>query len=215
MSVRILLADDHDLIRQALSCTLEQEFDFDVVGEASDGHCAVQQAAELQPDVVVMDIHMPVLNGIDATRMIRARCENTKVVALSMYRDQQHVTGMFRAGAHGYVLKQSALEELHTAIRTVLTGRSYVSPDIANLLLEDYMRHLDNDTAVHEEVLTEKERQVLQLISEGHSTREIAALLFVSVSTIETHRQRIMNKLHVSSVAQLTKSAIRLGLTEA
>jgi two-component system NarL family response regulator len=214
MSITVLLADDHHLMREALCGMLEQQFDFHVVAQAGDGRTAVTQCEELHPDIVVMDIHMPVLNGIDATRAIMASCPETKVVALSMYRDQDQVSEMFRAGAHGYVVKHAALDELHTAIRTVLLGRRYISPDVADIVIDDYVRYLEADHQRPVHSLTDKERQVLQLLSEGHSTREIAEQLFVSVSTIETHRQHIMSKLHVTSIAQLTKCAIRMGLTE-
>ena len=214
MGIDVIVADDHHLMRQALCGMLEQQFDFEIVGQVGDGRSAVNLCEELHPDVVVMDIHMPVLNGIDATKEIRASCPDTKVVALSMYRDQGFVSEMFRVGAHGYVIKHAAVDELHTAIRSVLVGRRYISPDVAGMVIDDYVRYLEADRQRPAHTLTDKERQVLQLIAEGYPTKEIAATLFVSISTVETHRQHIMSKLSAGSVAQLTKCAIRLGLTE-
>ncbi len=213
MSIRVLLADDHRLMREALRSILENEMHLSVVGLAGDGREAVEMTAELKPDVVIMDVHMPVLNGIDATREIALASTETRIIALSMYRDALYVSEMFRAGAHGYVIKHSAIDELDTAIKTVLTGHRYISKDIADVVIDDYVRHLEVDPPGPADNLTPKERQVLQLISEGHSTRDIAAMIFVSVSTVETHRKHLMAKLDAHSVADLTKHAIRMGLT--
>ena len=214
MSITILLADDHELMREGLRSVLEEDFHFSVVGQAGNGSDALSLAQRLQPDVVIIDVHMPVLNGIDATRELRRNCEHTKVIALSMERERQFVSDMFRAGAHAYVIKHSALDELESAVHTVLTGRRYLSSDITDVVIDDYIRHLDAVAPAADAILTPKERQVLQLISEGHTTREIADILFVSVSTIETHRNHLFSKLGVKSVADLTKIAIRMGLTE-
>jgi DNA-binding NarL/FixJ family response regulator len=170
-------------------------------------------AETLKPDLVIMDVHMPNLNGIDATREIKARFDTVRVVALSMHRGQQFVSDMFRAGADAYLLKHCVLNELETAIRTVLTGRKYLSTDLTNLVIDDYVRHLDADAIAHDEGLTARERQILQLVAEGQSTKDIASLLNLSVSTVETHRQHLLTKLRVHSVAELTKAAIRMGLT--
>lgn len=214
MGIRVLLADDHRLMREALRSILENELHMDVVALAGNGREAVELTAEHTPDVVVMDVHMPVLNGIDATREIAAASAETRIIALSMYHDRMYIAEMFRAGAHGYVIKHSAIDELDTAIKTVLTGRRYISGDVTDVVIEDYVRHLEYEPPTPADDLTAKERQVLQLISEGHSTKEIAGLMFVSVSTVETHRRHLMAKLDAHSVADLTKHAIRLGLTK-
>jgi len=214
MGIRVLLADDHRLMREALRSILENELHMDVVALAGNGREAVDMTAEHRPDVVVMDVHMPVLNGIDATREIAAASAETRIIALSMYHDRMYIAEMFRAGAHGYVIKHSAIDELDSAIKTVLTGRRYISGDVTDVVIEDYVRHLEYEPPTPADDLTAKERQVLQLISEGHSTKEIAGLMFVSVSTVETHRRHLMAKLDAHSVADLTKHAIRLGLTK-
>ncbi|MBN1448935.1 MAG: response regulator transcription factor [Bacteroidetes bacterium] len=214
MSIRVLLADDHRLMREALQSVLEKELHIKVVGLAGNGREAVDMTAELKPDVVVMDVHMPVLNGIDATREIAAASPETRIIALSMSNDSLYIAEMFRAGAHGYVIKHAAIHELENAIRTVVTGRRYVSGEVTDVVIDDYLRHLESDVHGPIDSLTPKERQVLQLISEGHSTKEIADLVCVSVSTVETHRRHLMNKLGAHSVADLTKHAIRMGLTQ-
>lgn len=213
MSTRILLADDHHLMREGLRSVLEQDLRMQVVGQAGNGMEAVEMARTLHPDIVIMDVHMPLLNGIEATREIKSLDGGTRVIALSMHREQQFVSDMFRAGADGYLLKHCVVDELDAAIQTVLTGRKYLSSDLTNLVIDDYVRHLDADAINHDEGLTAKERQVLQLIAEGNATKEIASLLHVSVSTVETHRQHLLAKLRVHSVAELTKAAIRMGLT--
>ncbi|MCZ7554929.1 MAG: response regulator transcription factor [Bacteroidia bacterium] len=213
MSTRILLADDHHLMREGLRSIIEQDLKMRVAGQAADGIEAVALAETLKPDLVIMDVHMPHLNGIDATREIKARDATIRIVALSMHREQQFVSDMFRAGADAYLLKHCVLDELETAIRTVLTGRKYLSADLTNLVIDDYVRHLDADAIAHDDGLTARERQILQLIAEGQSTKDIAVLLHLSVSTVETHRQHLLTKLHAHSIAELTKAAIRMGLT--
>ena len=213
MSTRILLADDHHLMREGLRSVIEQDLRMQVVGQAGNGMEAVEMARTLHPDIVIMDVHMPLLNGIEATREIRNREGSPRIIALSMHREQQFVSDMFRAGADGYLLKHCVVDELDAAIQTVLTGRKYLSTDLTNLVIDDYVRHLDADAINHDEGLTAKERQVLQLIAEGNATKEIASLLHISVSTVETHRQHLLAKLRVRSVAELTKAAIRMGLT--
>lgn len=184
-----------------------------MVGEAEDGRSAVSLAAELRPDVVVMDVGMPDLNGIDAARRVCADVPGVKVVALSMLSDGRFVRRMFQAGASAYLLKECAFDELKLAIDTVLRGKTYVSPGIGQVVIGDYVR--DDREAGSEafQSLTAREREVLQLLAEGGATKEIAAALFVSVKTIETHRQHVMQKLGTNSIADLTKFAIREGLT--
>lgn len=212
MPIKIILADDHRLMRKGLSTLLEQQGDIRVVGEADTGREAVQLAERYEPDVVVMDVSMPDLNGIDATRQISARAPRTRVIALSMHSDRQFVVEMFRAGAKGYMLKDSAFEELASAIRTVVHDQTYIAPKISGFSMEDVARR-DTGAPLIAPRLTDREREVLQLIAEGKGTKEIAAELFLSAKTVETHRQHLMDKLDMYTVAELTKYAIREGLT--
>ena len=211
---RILLADDHQIIRNGLDSLLTKSGAHEVIGEATDGRSAVRIASELQPELVIMDIGMPELNGIEATQQILKKHPRIKVIALSMHSDATYVGRMLRAGATGYLLKESAFEELNGAIEQVLGGGVYLSRGITDVVVEDYVHRLERETADERvSILTPKEREVLQLIAEGHSTKMIAATLHVSVKTIETHRQNIMNRLDIRSIALLTKFAIREGLT--
>ena len=210
---RVLLADDHRILRQGLRKLLEQENDIQVVGEAENGRLSVSLASELDPDVVIMDVAMPDLNGIDATRQITEAKAGTKVLALSMHSDGRYVTGMLQAGASGYILKDCAAEELTRAIRTVMADQLYVSPCVAGTIVKDYLRQLSGTHVDSDPTLTRREREVLQLIAEGASTSHIANELHLSVKTVETHRKHIMDKLGLRSVAELTKYAIREGLT--
>ena len=209
---RVLLADDHKILRQGLRTLLEQEKDIHVVGEADNGRTSVKLAGELAPDVVIMDVAMPDLNGIDATRRITESEPRTRVLALSMHSDGRYVKGMLQAGARGYILKDCAAEELTRAIRAVMADQVYVSPGVTGTIVNDYVRQLSTETD-EPATLTPREREVLQLLAEGGSTANIAAELHLSVKTIETHRKRIMDKLSLRSIAQLTKYAIREGIT--
>jgi DNA-binding NarL/FixJ family response regulator len=192
---------------------LKDRPDMEVIGEAENGREAVQLARELSPDLVIMDVTMPDLNGIDATRIITSDSKNIKVIALSMYSDKQFVQGMIHAGASGYLLKDCAFEELVNAIRAVIDGNTYLSPGIAGIVVQDYLNKLSNDASSASSVLTTREREVLQLIAEGKSAKVIASQLNVSVKTIETHRRQIMEKLGIFSIAGLTKYAMRERLT--
>lgn len=214
MSIRIILADDHRIMCEGLCHLLLKQQDFEVVAEAEDGTMAVRLTRQLSPDVVVMDVSMPNLNGIEATRQIIAKNSNVKVIALSMCSAKQFVVEMLKAGASGYMLKDCAFEELVYAIHTVLKGQIYLSPGITTFVIKDYLRFSKFDPSVFS-VLTDRERGVLQFIAEGKTTKEIAFFLNVSSKTIETHRQQIMNKLDIHSIAELTKYAIREGLTPA
>ena len=209
---RVLLADDHKILRQGLRTLLDQEPDIHVVGEADNGRSSIKLAGELEPDVIIMDIAMPDLNGIDATRRITEGDPHTRVLALSMHSDGRYVKGMLQAGARGYILKDCAAEELTHAIRTVMADQFYVSPGVAGTIVDDYVRQLST-TAEEPAILSCREREVLQLLAEGASTACIAAELHLSIKTIETHRKRIMDKLGLRSIAELTKYAIREGLT--
>ncbi len=213
MRFQILLADDHQILRQGLAALLTKESDMQVVGEASDGRTAVALAKQLKPQIVVMDVAMPDLNGIDATRQILAEMPQTKIIALSMHSDKRFVVGMLKAGAAGYLLKHCALEELVNAIRVVISNRTYLSPDIAGMVIEDFLLQSKTlDTSAFG-ILTLREREVLQLYAEGKITRQIAELLHLSIKTVESHRKQIMEKLGFQSFAELIKYAIREGLT--
>lgn len=211
MRTRILLADDHKIVREGLRGILEKELQADVVAQAENGRAAVALALEHRPDVVIMDITMPDLNGIEAAAQILAELPGTKIIALSMHSDKKYVSEMLRAGASGYLLKDCAVDELGLAIQVVVSGRIYVSPDVTGVVVSDYLEHVGQGKGTAK--LTMKEREVLQLIAEGHSTKEVASRLNVSVQTIDTHRQHIMEKLDLHSIAELTKYAIREGLT--
>jgi DNA-binding NarL/FixJ family response regulator len=213
MSIKILLADDHKIMRAGLRSLLEKEHDMKVVAEASQGRTAVRLAREHAPDVVIIDITMPDLNGVEASHQILAENPETKVVALSMHSDEQFVAGMLKAGASGYLLKDCAAEELCHAIRAVMAGETYLSPKIASIVVEDYRRDLSRAELTHPPELTSREREVLQLVAEGQTSKNIAERLHVSVKTVEAHRQQIMDKLNIRTVAGLTKYAIRKGIT--
>jgi len=213
MSIKVLLGDDHRIMRQGLRALLEKEPDIEVIGEAEDGYSTIELARKLKPQVVVMDITMPNLNGIEATRHIIKEVPGVKVLALSMHVDQRFVEEMLKAGATGYLPKDCASEELVCAIRTVLNNQTYLSPAIADIVRRDYVRQgTKADTSVFS-ILTLREREVLQLLAEGKTSKIIASHLDVSVKTIETHRQHIMEKLNFHSLAELTKYAVREGLT--
>jgi len=213
VTIKVLLADDHKIVRDGLRTLLEKNPDIVVAGEAEDGREALQMAKKLLPDVVVMDIAMPDLNGIEATRQILADRSDVRVVALSMHSDKRFVSEMLKAGASAYLLKDCAFEELITAIRTVMKGKIYLSPGIAGVVIGEYIKKdAKADSSVFS-LLSDREREVLQLMAEGKTTKEVASYLHVSVKTVETHRTNIMTKLDIHSIAELTKYAIREGLT--
>lgn len=214
MTRRVVLADDHEMMRAGLRSLLAKECELEVVGEASDGRQAVELVTQHAPDLAILDIGMPNLNGIEATRQIRATVPKTKVIALSMHASAQYVSRMLEAGASGYLLKDSAYEELLQAIKAVSSGNVYLGKGIAGVVVDDYVRRIGATPEVEAAKLTAREREIAQLIAEGRSTKEIAGQLHVSVKTVETHRQHIMEKLKIDNVAELTKYAIREGLTE-
>jgi len=213
MRIKILLVDDHELFRQGLRSLLDNHEDLEVVGEAKTGRAAFDMVCQLNPDIVIMDIAMPELNGIDAACQIRDRAPGTKVIALSMHSDKRFVTGMLQAGALGYLLKADAFEEVIQAAKTVMENRYYVSQKIADTIMGDYARQLSQSAQQGHTALSLREREVLQLYAEGHSTKDIADRLHVSVKTIDTHRAHIMEKLNIQTIAGLVKYAIREGLT--
>lgn len=213
MSLRIVLADDHKIMREGLRTLLEKQDDFEIIAEAGDGRTTVKLVDQHNPDLVVMDTVMPDLNGIEATRQIIAKNPKIKIIALSMHSDKQFVMQMLKAGASGYILKDCAFKELVYAIQSVVNGYIYLSPRINTMLLKERVFELAAANSSAFASLSNREREVLQMIAEGKSTKEIATALFVSVKTIETHRQQIMNKLNIHSIAGLTKYAIREGLT--
>ncbi len=212
-TIGVVVVDDHKILRDGLRTLINLQPDMLVIGEAADGQMAVQIALEMKPDVVVMDIGMPRLNGIQATRQIRTEIPSTRVVGLSMHADGQYVMEMLRAGATGYLLKDCAQEDLARAIRAVGANLTFFSPGIADTVVESYVRHLSPAQAPSPCLLTEREREVLRLLAEGRSTKDIAQVFGVCVKTIEAHRRRIKDKLELRSVAELTKYAIREGLT--
>lgn len=213
MSIRILLADDHKITRQGLRSLLEKQDDMEVVAEAENGRIAFRLVDELLPDVVIMDVTMPDLNGVEATHQIVTKYPDVKVIALSMHSDSLFVTEMLRSGAAGYLLKDCAFEELTRAIRAVMDDKTYLSPSISGVVVEDYLHRLSKSHFSRSEVLTDREREVLQLMAEGKSTKQIALKLHISVKTVETHRRQIMNKLDIHTIAELTKYAVRKGIT--
>jgi two-component system response regulator NreC len=212
-AIRIIVADDHQIVRQGLRLLLEAEPDMEVIGEANNGRRVLKLAQELLPDVIIMDLSMPELNGIEATRQILSEVPETKVVALSMHSDSLFVLNMIKAGASGYLLKDCALEELVKAIRTVVNQKTYLSPGISDIVIRDFVTGWQTTSSSAFSVLSAREREVLQLMAEGKTTNQIANGLCVSVKTVEAHRKQVMTKLGIHSVAELTKYAIRQGLT--
>ncbi len=213
MKVRLLLADDHRIMREGLKALLEKHSSMEVIAEAENGIQTLEIARREKPDVIIMDIAMPDINGIEATRQLKSEMTDIKIVALSMHSDRRFVTEILKAGASAYVLKQSAFEDLEKAIKTVMMNRTFLSADILETVVGDYVSQLSKSEYEAYRQLSNRERQVLQLIAEGNSTKEIAYKLHVSVKTIESHRQNIMAKLSIHNLAGLTKFAVREGLT--
>jgi len=208
--MKIVIADDHKMFRQGLRNLLERQPGIRVVGEAEGGQEAVRMAKRYAPELVIMDISMPGLNGIEATRLIRTALPGTRVLALSMHADRRFVVEILKQGAMGYVLKDAAFEELSQAIRQVMKGQLYLSPGIASLVVKDYIESIRGRGPT---AFAVRSREVLQLLSEGKSTKQAAARLSVSVKTVESHRKQIMDKLDIHSLAELTKYAVREGIT--
>jgi DNA-binding NarL/FixJ family response regulator len=214
MSIRIVVADDHRILREGVAALLARETDFELVGQAEDGRAAVRRVRELQPDVLVSDVSMPGLNGIEAVRRVCADHPSVKPVCLSMHNDSRMVMGMLDAGAVGYVLKDACFDELVQAIRKVMAGQIYLSADLVGLVVHQArQRQLCPADAVSVPALTPREREMVQLMSEGHSTARIAERVHLSAKTVATHRENVMRKLQIGSMAELTRYALREGLT--
>ncbi|UCB52045.1 MAG: response regulator transcription factor [Candidatus Zixiibacteriota bacterium] len=213
--IKLLVADDHKIFRQGIKKLLEEESDLQVVGEASDGRDAVKKATELKPDVILMDIAMANLNGLEATRHIKKQLPSAKVIMVTMHKNEEYVLQSFQAGASGFILKEGAVEELVSAIRSIHSDKSFLSPSISKTLIDAYMRKMETGkTETPFDLLTDREREVLQLIAEGYTNREVAKSLFISVKTVEAHRAHIMQKLNIHDIAKLVKYAIQKGLVD-
>lgn len=212
MSIKILLVDDHQIIREGLRSLIEKETDIEVVADAENGRKAVKLAKLMAPDIVVLDINMPDLNGVDAARLILETCPGVKIIALSIHSTRRFVTRMLKAGASGYLVKHCAYEELVEAIRSVAGNRSYLSSQVLDTVINDYTANFSSDQNTAYTGLTVREREILQLVVEGATSRDIASRLFVSVKTVSSHRRAIMKKLNLHSVAELTRFAINEGL---
>ena len=213
MKIRVLLVDDHRLFRSGVRAMLKDAARYDIVGEASNGREAVELAEKLLPDLILMDIAMPMLNGIEATRQISRKAPGARILIISMHSDPAYVQQALSAGAAGFVLKDAAFVEMLTAIETVTAGRTYLPPSLAEPIMVNYLRGARGEiSATAVDKLTPREREVLQLIGEGKANAEVAKLLFLSVRTVETHRQNIMEKLDVHTISGLTRFAIRHGL---
>jgi two-component system response regulator NreC len=213
MSIKVLLVDDHAIIREGLRSLLEKQPEMEVIADTDDGRKAIELVRELLPNIVIIDISMPGLNGIEATRQITAEFPQVKVIALSIHSKRRFVADMLSAGATGYILKECLFDELVQAIKAVAAGGRYLSPRITDVVVSDYVKRLSAAADSPFEALTTREREVLQLVAEGKSTKQIALELYVSTKTIEANRRQIMEKLNIHSVAELTKYAVREGLT--
>lgn len=211
--MRILIADDHGIVRDGLKSLLNEQPDMEVVGEAENGQTAVRMAEEHSPDIVIMDMSMPLLNGVEATRMILKNNPNTRVMILSMHSDRHIVKETLEAGASAYVLKSHLFDEMLRALETLAKGGKYLSPQVTDIVIDDYLGKSAGKASSGTPKLTSRERQIVQLVAEGKTVKEIARILHISPKTADTNRRQIMNKLGISSVAELTKYAVREGLT--
>lgn len=213
MATKVLLVDDHKIMREGISALLRKYSEFEVVGHAADGRQALEMTAHLQPDIVIMDVGMPNLNGVDATKQLMSMNPGLKIMALSTHSDGAVVAKMIKAGALGYILKESAFEELIEGLNTLQQGKTFLCNKISKVVFSEYVGMVTNAKVVSGDGLTSREREVLQLVAEGHTTREIAEILKLSTKTIDSHREHIMEKLGIRNIAGLTKYAIREGIT--
>jgi two-component system response regulator NreC len=212
--IRILIADDHSIVREGVRMILDGQEDFEVIGEASTGRQALEEARRLKPDVVVMDISMPDMTGIEATTKIRTELPQTQVMGLTMHEDESYVFELLKAGAAGYVLKRAAAEDLVTAVRAAHQGEAFLYPTVAKLVVQDYLQRATAQDQAALDGLTGREREVLTLIAEGLTNQEIAGRLYISIKTVQTHRAHIMEKLNLHDRTELVRYAIRKGLIE-
>lgn len=212
-NIRVLISDDHSIVREGVRSLLIHELGMDVVGEAEDGKQAIQMARELQPDLIIMDINMPGMSGIEAARTISREMEDIKIIILSMYSDKRYVMEMLSIGASAYLLKDCAFKELAEAIKKVLMNKTYISPDVGGDVIKECLAQLGMKDPNSFSLLTPRERQVLKLIADGKHNKEIADFLNMSIKTVEGHRQNIIQKLNLHTVAELTKYAVREGIT--
>ncbi len=212
--IRILLVDDHTLMRSGIRALLEDEPGLSVIGEAEDGRSAVAQACKLRPDVVIMDIAMPLLNGLEATRQIRQQCPRVRVLILSMHDNEEYIRQVLEAGAMGYILKDAAARELISAIRSVYRGEAVLSPAVTRLVIEDYLRWGGTRPQDESDGLSPREREVLQLIAEGYTNKQIAEILSISIKTVQAHRNNLMGKLDLHDRGELIKYAIQKKIIE-
>jgi len=213
MNIKILLADDHKIVSDCLRPLINKQPDMMVVGEAENGRMVVALAQKLNPNVVIMDISMPDLNGIEATRQIIAKCPGVRIITLSMNSDRRYVTGMLSAGASGYLTKSCSFEELIRAVRAVAANKTYLSSDISDVVIKESLSRSSTDKSSVFSTLTVRECEVLQMLAEGKTVKQIAATLCLGIKTIYTHREKIMEKLNIHSTADLTKYALREGMT--
>ena len=214
--ITVLLSDDHTIVREGLRMLLEKEADIHVVGEAADGHQAVREAKRLKPDVVVLDLSMPLLNGLEAARQIAKEVPSARILILSAYTDDAYVEDAVKAGAAGYLVKQTAGHDLLRAVREVASGNAFFSPSVARRMLKQWQEKFPNGKPVKAKALalTSRQMEVLQLIAEGHATKQIAGLLSLSIKTVEKHRQDLMNTLNIHNIASLTRYAVSSGVVE-
>lgn len=212
-TIKVLLAEDHTIVRKGIRSLLDAEADIEVVGEADNGREAIEKVEELQPDIVLMDHTMPILNGLEATRQIRKRFPEVKVLILTMHTSEEYVFEFLQAGASGYLVKQTAPTELVTAIQSVHQGDSFLSPSISKTVIAGFIRHAEaTEKEDNFDTLTDREREILQLITEGYSTKDVAQQLHISVKTVATHKVNLMDKLDIHSMTELVKYAIRKGI---
>lgn len=210
--IKLIIADDHKIIRDGLKALVEKDEDIEVVAETCNGRSLIDLLQNHNPQVIIMDISMPEMNGIEATRLIKSEFPEIKIIALSMHSDRRYVSEMLKSGANGYMLKDCAYNEMKTAIRHVMQDKTYLSSGVAGMVIDDYISRLHDEIDSPLKVLTDREKEVMQFIAEGYSTKEIAGKINLSVKTIETHRKNTMDKLGVYSIAALTKMAIKEGL---